>query len=238
MSDSELLVTALAKLARLMAADDTAAVLQHVIDSATDLLDLTGATVLRVWDGLELPEGQPAAITASTSPLAELERSQLDAARGPALEAMRHGEPAIVTEIGKYLDVWPEYASAAEQHGISSVASTPLRHGDLSFGALCIYSAERRDWAAPDLSVGELLAQLIAGHLVTVDRLREKQQLADQLQHALDARIVIEQAKGVIANARNIAPDAAYKLIRAHARRNRISVQAVATGIVELRLRI
>ncbi|GAB2637080.1 GAF and ANTAR domain-containing protein [Nocardia goodfellowii] len=238
MSDSELLVTALARLARLMAADDVAAVLEHVLVSATDLLHLSGATVLRVWDEAGQSEGHPASISASTESLAELARSQLDAARGPALEAMRHGEAVTVTEIGKYLDVWPEYASAAERHGMSSVASTPLRHDDLSFGALCIYSAERRDWAPPDLSVGELLAELTAGHLVTVDRLREKQQLADQLQHALDARIVIEQAKGVIANARNITPDAAYKLIRTHARRNRISVQAVATGIVELRLRI
>ncbi|MEU8900922.1 GAF and ANTAR domain-containing protein [Nocardia sp. NPDC048505] len=238
MSDSELLVSALAKLARLLAAEDTAAVFEHVINSATDLLVLTGACVLRVWDGLESADGHPAAITGSADRLVELERSQLFAARGPALEAMRRGESVTVTEIGKYLDVWPEYASAAEQQAISSVASIPLRQGEVSVGVVSIYSADRREWSVSDLSVGELLAQLTAGHLVTADRLREKQQLADQLQHALDARIVIEQAKGVIANARNVAPDAAYKLIRAHARRNRISVQAVATGIVELRLRI
>ncbi|MEV0245982.1 GAF and ANTAR domain-containing protein [Nocardia sp. NPDC050712] len=236
MSDSELLVAALAKLARLLAADDTAALLQHVITSATELLELAGAGVLRVGEVSE--PGRPAAITASAVAVEELEQSQLAAARGPALEAMRHGAPVTVTEIGKYLDVWPEYAGAAERHAMSSVASIPLRQGEASIGVLSIYSAERREWAAGDLSVGELLAQLAAGHLVTADRLREQQQIADQLQHALDARIVIEQAKGVIANARNIAPDDAYKLIRAHARRNRISVHAVATGIVELRLRI
>ncbi|MFC9896090.1 ANTAR domain-containing protein [Nocardia sp. NPDC127579] len=236
MSDSELLVTALAELARLMAADDTTGLLRHVIVSAAELLESTGAGVLRVSDGPE--DGQPGAITASPVRLEALERSQFDAARGPALEAMRHGDSVAVTEIGKYLDVWPEYATAAAQHAVFSVASFPLRHCEVSIGALSIYSTERRDWALPDLSVGELLAQMTAGHLVTVERLREQQLLADQLQHALDARVVIEQAKGVIANARNIAPDAAYKLIRAHARRNRISVAAVATGIVELRLRI
>ncbi|MGF6888215.1 AmiR/NasT family two-component response regulator [Nocardia sp. GAS34] len=59
-----------------------------------------------------------------------------------------------------------------------------------------------------------------------------------RLQHALSSRIVVEQAKGVVAGARRITPEAAYTLIRGHARQRRIGVHEVAWAIVELGLRL
>ncbi|MEV0292945.1 GAF and ANTAR domain-containing protein [Nocardia sp. NPDC050710] len=232
MSDSELLVTAVSKLAQLLADSETAAVLYQVIDSATDILDLAGGTVLLISDG------RTGVITATPEELAEIPRRQQDVASGPGMDAIRRGEPVVVTDLRSQHRVWPEYASAALRHGVSSVAEIPMRSGAKTVGALGLYATAPRAWTGSDLAVGALLAGMAAGHLVAMERLREQQVLAAQLQHALDSRVLIEQAKGVIANARNISPDSAYKLIRAHARRNRISVHAVATGIVELRLRI
>ena len=59
---------------------------------------------------------------------------------------------------------------------------------------------------------------------------------AQQLQHALDSRIVIEQAKGVVSFTRNVPIDQAFDLIRAYARRNRQTLSSVAARLVRREL--
>jgi AmiR/NasT family two-component response regulator len=79
---------------------------------------------------------------------------------------------------------------------------------------------------------------MATGHIVNASVLRRQRRLTEQLQHALDSRIVVEQAKGVIANARQTTPEVAFELIRTHARKNRATVQAVARGIIDLGMRL
>jgi GAF domain-containing protein len=126
----------------------------------------------------------------------------------------------------------------ADRHGMSSVAQIPMRVGNLTVGALGLYGPTPRAWTERDLLVGGMLASVASGHIFNTNVLRRQQRLTRQLQHALDSRIVVEQAKGVIANARRTTPESAFELIRSHARKNRIAVHAVAKGIVELGLRI
>ncbi|WP_431969470.1 ANTAR domain-containing protein [Nocardia sp. bgisy134] len=233
MSDSEQLVTALSGIVGLLPEPgDVVEPLHRVIDSATDALDLAGCAVLLVAGG------HSSVVTATPAALADVALSQRSSERGPAVDALRHGEPVAVADVRERHEAWPEYTSVAVRHGVRAVAEIPMRSGVTMVGALGMYAYHPRQWTEPELSVGALLASLAAGHILTAERLRAQQRLAEQLQHALDSRVLVEQAKGVLANARNTTPQAAYELIRAHARRHRVSVHAVAGGIVELGLRI
>jgi len=69
-------------------------------------------------------------------------------------------------------------------------------------------------------------------------KLRQQQQLSEQLQQALESRIVCEQAKGITAQRLGITIDQAYQRIRAHARRNNASLRSVANAIVEVGLHV
>lgn len=232
-SDSELLVAVLARFARLLpTAQEPPAILDELLRGTRDVLKPDGVTAaLCSPDQPELSRGTP-------EELLELEACQWDCLLGPAVVARTCGAPMTVTEIARYRDMWPEYTELAQRHGISSVAAIPLRVEHAETGVLSLYSRQPRGWTSNDLSVAALLAGMAAGHLVSMNLVRQHQRMTEQLQHALTTRIVVEQAKGVIAHAHRTTPAAAFELIRAHARRNRITVHAVARGIVELGLRI
>ncbi|MFE7797307.1 GAF and ANTAR domain-containing protein [Nocardia sp. NPDC057440] len=233
MSDSQVLVAAVSRFADAVAVvDETARMVRQLMDSATDVLDLAGCTVTLVQEG-------PERFTAATpDALLEVELCQHRAGRGPCEEALRHGEPITVTDIGLRRAVWPEFCAESVRQQVSAVAAVPMRSGEAKVGVLGMYAREPRDWTEQDLSVGGLLASMAAGHIIKSTVIRRQEQLTEQLTHALDTRIIVEQAKGVLANAGRTTPDAAYELIRAHARVNRVPVQAVAKAIVELGLRI
>ncbi|MBF6328161.1 GAF and ANTAR domain-containing protein [Nocardia transvalensis] len=232
MADSEQLVSAVARLVLLPDAYGTAGVLLQLMGTATEVLELTGAAVTLVEDG------QCEVAGATPDVLREVEAAQRDCARGPGMEALRSGESVAVADVRRHWNEWPEYTDAAVRHGVSAVAEIPMQLGQTQVGALGLFAPAPREWTAVELSVGALLAGMAAGHLLTADKLRRQQRLTDQLQHALTSRIVVEQAKGVIAGARRITPEAAFELIRGHARRRRVNVHEVARAIVELGLRL
>jgi len=233
MSEGELRVDALARLALLVPGEqDTSGVLQRLMNTAADVLDVAGAAVTLVADGRTEVAG------ATPDLLAELEGAQQDYARGPGVEALRRGRAVAVSDVRTQWGRWPEYTTVAMRHGVSAVAQIPMRQGGEQVGALGLFAQRPRAWSGQDLSMAALLAGIAAGHLLTAETLRRQQRLAEQLQHALSSRIVVEQAKGVVAGARRITPEAAYELIRGHARQRRIGVHEVARAIVELGLRL
>ncbi|MFD0363313.1 ANTAR domain-containing protein [Nocardia sp. GCM10030253] len=233
MSDSEVLVAAVSRLADVLGPfGETSRMVQQLMDSATDVLDLAGCTVTLA------PDGQERFTAAMPEALMDVELCQHSSERGPSVEVLRRGEPIAVTEIGSCRALWPEFCSEAVRQGVSAVAEIPMRLGETKVGVLGMYAREPRHWTERDLSVGGLLASMATGHIVNSTVIRRQEQLTRQLTHALDTRIIVEQAKGVLANAGRMTPDAAYELIRAHARTNRVPVHAVAKAIVELGLRI
>ncbi|MFI5783472.1 GAF and ANTAR domain-containing protein [Nocardia sp. NPDC051570] len=232
MADNEQLVSAVARLVLLPDAHARADVLRQLMGTATEVLGLAGAAVTLVEDGRCEVAG------ATPEGLREVEAAQRDCDRGPGVEALRRGESVAVADLRAHCHEWPEYTSIAVRHGISAVAQIPMRLDDTHVGALGLFASRPRQWTAADLSVGAALAGMAAGHLLTADKLQRQQRLTDQLQHALSSRIVVEQAKGLVAGAHHIAPEAAFELIRGHARRRRVGVHEVARAIVELGLRL
>ncbi|WP_374710702.1 ANTAR domain-containing protein [Rhodococcus sp. USK10] len=109
----------------------------------------------------------------------------------------------------------------------------PLRWDRQTIGCVDLHSAIPRPWCPGDLAAATVLARVVAGHLATDATLRKRQQLTEQLENALASRVVIEQAKGIIAAEGAVTVDEAFDRLRRHARRHRTSVHEVAAAVVE-----
>src|SRR5450759_2941061 len=104
--------------------------------------------------------------------------------------------------------------------------------------ALNRYSPEPRDSSDEDIAVAGVLADVATSYVVNDCKLRQQEQLSEQLQHALESRIVIEQAKGITAEQNSVTVDQAYQLMRSHARNNNASLRLVAEAIVAVGLTV
>jgi GAF domain-containing protein len=205
--------------------------LHDLVDASVTLLDLEGAGTLLARGGrLEFAAATPGAVTL----LEELqERDQ----SGPCAEAFSTGETALVADLALERDQWPELVAVAERSGIRSVAATPLHLNGTRLGVLDLYDGRPRAWTDDDVRTAELLAALAAGYIANASRLDQARRTADQLQEALDSRVIIEQAKGVLAGERGIPVDQAFQVLRAHARSHNAPLREVANAVVNLGLR-
>lgn len=207
-------------------------VLEELTEHVTAVLGLMGSGVTMMRDGqLHFANAvHPAAV--------ELEQAQQDHARGPCLDAIRSGETVAIVDLGNERERWPEYVAVAQRHGVHSVAGVPLTLANETIGALNLYAGPPRDWSTGDLLAARVFADMATAYLVNASELDQQRQLNEQLQRALDRRLVIEQAKGITANDRGTTVAASFELIRRHARNHNTSVHAVAEAIVFAGLRV
>ena len=160
-----------------------------------------------------------------------LDEVQYSEGDGPCLAAIRHHGPEHCMTASETR--WPVFAEAARDHGVLSVLSTPLLDGDVSVGALNMYSrsVERYDDDARQRAAAFADQLGIAAAKVTM--YAEGYELAKQLQEAMASRAEIEQAKGILMGAERCSADDAFQiLVRASQNQNR-KLRAIAVEIVE-----
>lgn len=161
-----------------------------------------------------------------------LERLQARTQAGPSVEAWRSGTVVNLADIAKAPRRWGGFRSAAREAGIVSVAAVPLRGAGASVGAIGLYGTSRRDWAADDFDAVRVLGDLTTGYVVTAFDLAVQQRVIKQLRDALGTRVIIEQAKGLLAAERGIPVAEAFELLRRYARSRSISIRSVAAAVV------
>ncbi|GAB0102793.1 GAF and ANTAR domain-containing protein [Nocardia sp. JMUB6875] len=231
--DSAALLSALARFARLLPADyDVATALDELIVAVIEVLGLSGAGVSLV------SEGRLRFVTAPSEQIAEIERVQENTRQGPCIEAFSLDQVVAVPDLSEYVEKWPEYTAAAARRGIVAAAGVPMRLGEHKIGVTNLYDERVRDWPESEREAARVLADMATGYVVNAGKWRQQQQLTEQLDNALKSRIVIEQAKGVIATVRGIGTEEAFELIRRYARSHQVRLHAVAHAIVEAGLRI
>ena len=113
-----------------------------------------------------------------------------------------------------------------------------MRLADKIIATLNLYSAGPREWSGEDIAVAGVLADAATSYVVNASMLQQQEQLSEQLQRALESRVVIEQAKEITAFKNAVTVDQAYRLIRRHARDNNASLRMVAEAIVAVGLQI
>jgi len=212
--------------------DLDAAALAELTKGVTAVLGLGGSGVTMA------EEGRLHFVTAVTQDSKELERSQEDHQEGPCRDAYETGEVVRVTDVRKESARWPHYSATATRLGLAGVAGIPMRDGGEVIGALNVYSREPRDWSDQDIAVAVVLADVATSYVLNASKLHDQQHLSEQLQGALESRVVIEQAKGITAQQKSVSVDQAYQLIRGHARNNHASLRVVAEAIVAVGLQI
>jgi GAF domain-containing protein len=161
-----------------------------------------------------------------------LELFQIQNKDGPCRDAIITGVPVVNADLGQAGDRWPMFAPAARAAGFQSVHAFPLRVRNQTIGALNIFGNDKIQFDPEDVRVVQALADL-ATIAIIQERLRHEASLVtDQLQSALDSRIVIEQAKGALAKAEGISTAQAFQLMRNTARSTGRKLHDIAGAIV------
>lgn len=166
-----------------------------------------------------------------------IERAQERQQQGPCVEAFRSGEVQAVSRIDQ-LDNWPDYKETAAEFGFISVVGLPLAVAGRRVGSLNVYDTRERDWSDHDLRAARVLADMATTYILRAGELAEARELSDQLQHALQSRIVIEQAKGMLARDHDVSVDRAFELLRKMSRERSTPLRTVADAVVSLGLRL
>jgi GAF domain-containing protein len=162
-----------------------------------------------------------------------LELLELQNREGPCLDAFHTGEPMVNVDLGAATDRWPRFAPQATAIGYRSVHAFPLRLREQVIGALNIFGGVRgRQLSESEVPIIQALADVAAIGLLQERAIRRGEVLTEQLQGALNSRIVIEQAKGAVAQARGITVDQAFILIREYARSHNRPLTDVVQVIV------
>ncbi len=177
-------------------------------------------------------------VIAPVDAIAELERSAEARQVGPCADAKRSGQPVLVTDLtmGEFAERWPEYVALAEGE-IRSVAAVPIAAGEAVLGVLGLYDGTPHAWTDKELRVARIMANIACCYMLHASALGRERQTNAQLKHALTSRILIEQAKGVLAEARGISVDEAFDVLRKHSRDHNAGIHDVAAAVVNLHLR-
>jgi GAF domain-containing protein len=231
MSDRELL-DVLTRFSRTLAARyDVSDVLYELSDGAARVLGAAGAGVSLADD-----DGHLRFATATNEVVTAVEQVQQDAEQGPCHVAYRTNQPVFVRDLSQPAE-WPLLADAALRAGLASVAGIPMTFDGRAVGSLNIYDDHIREWSDEDLTAALVLADIATGYLVHASELNQARRTNEQLQAALDSRVVIEQAKGLLAGERGITLDQAFAIMRTQARNRNAPIHAIAHAVVELGLR-
>lgn len=210
---------------------DLADLLQTVVDDAKLLLNIDEAGLLVTGEGGGL---QVLAATSERSRL--MEALQLSGRGGPGAQSFSTGKVVSVADIRGSGQAWQTFERVAEQEGFRAVHAVPMRLREKIIGGLTLFSDEPNVLAEDEAKIAQSLADIatiaIISHRVMSDHIA----LSDQLQSALNSRVIIEQAKGIISQTSDVTVDAAFELLRTHARSRGLRLTAVAREIVDLRL--
>jgi GAF domain-containing protein len=229
MPREEDVVRALVEMADTLVEDyDVIEVLTALTDRCVKLLGVSAAGVM-----LAAPDGELRLAASSSEAMRILELFELQAQEGPCLDAFRTGEPVDHENLGAGSGRWPAFSTAAQRAGFESVFALPLRLRDRTIGGLNLFSVGQRPMNERNVVVARAFADLATISVLQHRDATEAQHLNEQLSDALTSRIVIEQAKGVIAERSGLDMGEAFSRLRRYARTNQLRLTDVAQTTVD-----
>lgn len=176
-------------------------------------------------------------VAASTSERSSaVEEAQLGAQAGPSVEAVRLGAPVEVPDIGRTSGRWPAFAAIAAARGFRAAHAVPLRAGGQITGGLNLFTALPGSLSPRDRALLGALASFAINSIEQYRRLPDQGTLQDRLQGILDGRVLIEQAKGVLAQRYGMSMEEAFNYLRARARTTQTQLREIAERIVNPRM--
>lgn len=203
-----------------------------------ELLTQLAADCARMLDvsavGLLLadPRGALHVVAASSERVADLEAFQVQREQGPCHTCYLDGQPVNVPDLAAAAERWPEFAAVAASAGVASVHAVPMRLRDSVVGALNLFGGTPGSLNDADLRLAQALADVATVALIQDRAATDNNLVNEQLQNALDSRVILEQAKGVLAYSGDLDMPAAYAALRTYARDHNIKLTELARALV------
>lgn len=206
-----------------------------------DLLTVLSARSVELLDAAEAgilladEAGHLRVVAASSEQIELLELFQVQNEQGPCMDAYSTGHRVVEPDLAVSTR-WPRFSEESVRAGFPSVCAIPLRLRDLTFGCLNLFMSERVPLPETDVALAQALADVASIAIVQDQAAREAAIREGRLQHALTSRILIEQAKGILAEHGDVDMDQAFNQLRDHARNNNLRLTDVAEALVDGRL--
>lgn len=226
--DTERLAATFVDLADTLVADfGLVEFLYTLVDRCAELLDVTAVGLM-----LADARGRLTVMASTSEEMRLLELFQLQNKQGPCLECYRGGAPVAVDDLAAAHARWPVFAPAAVEAGFRSVHALPMRLRSETLGAMNLFHAEPNALRDSDVQIGQAMVDVASIGLIQVELGRRRELLTAQLQTALDSRVCIEQAKGILAERDQVTPAQAFAVLRAHARSNNTRLTDLAVEVI------
>ena len=224
----QLLASTFVKLADTLVDDyDVVDLLDILVNACVDLLQVSAAGLL-----LNDLKGNLAVVASSSEESRLLEVCQLQSDEGPCLDCVRSGESVISVDLELDRSRWPTFAQVALRAGFRSVVAVPMRLRDQTVGGLNMFHELPASMIVDDQRLAQALADVATIGILQQRTTHRSSLLAEQLQNALNSRVMIEQAKGVLAERNRIDMETAFRALRRYARDHNEKLADVARAIV------
>jgi len=230
MASQDVLTRTLVELADTLVDDfDVVDVLTLLVDRSIEAFDVEAAGVM-----LASPIGSELRVIASSSPtMRSLELYEIQVDDGPCMDCYASGNAVLDQNIAAAHSRWPHFAPAAEAAGFKSVSAIPLRLRDTTIGALNLFRTEPGKMGDENIAAARAFAAVATIAILQHQAATDALVLNGQLNHALSVRVVIEQAKGMLAERSGSDVDASFENLRTYARRNNLLLASVAQNFLD-----
>jgi transcriptional regulator with GAF, ATPase, and Fis domain len=207
---------------------DVADLMDRLVTACVELFDIAAAGLLLIDQrgGLQV-------VASSSEQARVLELFQLQSDEGPCLDCIRAGQAVTIGGLDDQRQRWPRFVGAAASSGFHSVHAVPLRLRAEVIGGLNLFGSDDRTLTVHEQKLAQALADVATIGILQQRSTHRAALLAEQLQNALNSRIVIEQAKGMLAQSGGVDMETAYRALRRYARDNNFKLVAAADAVVQ-----
>jgi GAF domain-containing protein len=206
---------------------DVVELLTLLTDRCVDVLDVAAAGIMLVS-----PTGELRVVASSSEGMRMLELLEIQAQDGPCLDCFRTGQPVVNQNLGEVNGRWPRFTEEAIAAGFRSVHALPLRLRGSVIGALNMFHVDAGEMRQADVLAAQAFADIATIAILQHRAVLEAQVLNTQLNTALNSRIMIEQAKGVLAERAEVNMDESFAMLRRYARNSNTRLADVARAVI------
>jgi GAF domain-containing protein len=229
MTRESVLARTLVELADTLVDDfDVVDLLMLLADRCVEVLDVEAAGIM-----LATPDGQLRVMASSSETMRVLELFETQAQEGPCFDCFHTGQAVVNQDLAVDNGRWPRFASEALGAGFHSAHALPMRLRGSVIGALNLFREGTGQMGPADLEIAQAFADVATIAILQHRATLEAQVLAEQLTHALNSRIILEQAKGMVAERLDLDMERSFATLRNHARRNNLRLVDVAQSVID-----
>lgn len=201
--------------------------LQNLAARCVELLGVAESGIVLADD-----RGDLQLLASSSERMRLIELVELQRHDGPCQQCWQERRAVRCDDLGSATDRWPRFVPAALEAGFRSAYAVPMRLREEQIGALNLFANRVSGLAEDDQALGQAMADVATIGILQERFARERDALTEQLQVALNSRVVLEQAKGIISQQAGLDVDAAFALLRGYARAHNRRLGDAAAAVI------